>query len=266
MKISKKTVRTLSPAGERAFALLVWLAVWQFAAMKIGQKILLVTPWEAVQCLLIMLPQPAFWQRVSFSALRILAGFVLAVLAAFVLAGAARLSRWAAALVELPLQAVKATPVASFIILALLWVSSRWLSVLISFLMALPVLYSAVQTGLDAADPALLEMARVFRISLFGRLKAIWLPGLLPAFRRGCATALGICWKSGIAAEVIGLPNGSIGDALYRAKITLSTPEVFAWTIAIVALSAVLERVFLALLAAAERAVMGAEREAPCSK
>lgn len=266
MKIQRKSIRTLSPAGERAFALFVWLAVWQFAAEKIGQKILLVTPWETVRCLFAMLPQAVFWQRVGFSALRILAGFVLAVLAAFLLAAAARLSRWAAALVELPLQVVKATPVASFIILALLWVSSRWLSVLISFLMALPVLYSAVQTGLDAADPALLEMARVFRLGIWGRLKAIWLPGLLPAFRNGCAAALGICWKSGIAAEVIGLPNGSIGDALYRAKITLSTPEVFAWTIAIVALSAVLERIFLALLAAAERMVTGAERQALCWK
>ncbi len=264
--MQKKRFRSLSLLGERAFALFVWLAVWQLAAAVIGQKILLVTPVEAVRCLLAMLPQPSFWGRVAFSGARILAGFGLAMLAAFLLAAAARCGKIAAALIELPLQAVKATPVASFIILALLWVSSKWLSVLISFLMALPVLYSAVQTGLDAADPALLEMARVFRIGPWGRIKAIWLPGLLPAFRRGCAVALGICWKSGIAAEVIGLPNGSIGDALYRAKITLSTAEVFAWTIAIVALSMLFERLFLELLAAAEASITGAEKEGPCSQ
>ena len=64
----------------------------------------------------------------------------------------------------------------------------------------------------------------------------------------GCSVALGICWKSGVAAEVIGLPNGSIGDALYRAKITLSTGELFAWTFVIILLSAGFEKLFLLLL------------------
>lgn len=260
----KKSVRPLLPTRERAFALLFWLAVWQISALVIGQKILLVTPLEALRCFLAMLPQPAFWARVIFSALRILAGFGLAVLGAFLLAALARSQRMLAALIELPLQAIKATPVASFIILALLWVSSRQLSVLISFFMALPILYSAVQTGLDAADPALLEMAQVFRISPCARIRAIWLPGLLPAFRRGCSVALGICWKSGIAAEVIGLPGGSMGEALYRAKITLSTAEVFAWSIAIVLLSAVLERLLMALLAAAEQRMVGTKEESQC--
>ena len=248
----KKSVRPLLPNQERAFALLFWLAVWQIAALVIGQKILLVTPLEALRCFLVMLPQPAFWARVIFSTLRILAGFGLAALGAFLLAALARSHRMLAALIELPLQAIKATPVASFIILALLWVSSRQLSVLISFFMALPILYSAVQTGLDAADPALLEMAQVFRMGLCARIRA------------GCSVALGICWKSGIAAEVIGLPGGSMGEALYRAKITLSTAEVFAWSIAIVLLSAVLERLFMALLAAAEQRIVGIKEGSQC--
>ena len=260
----KKSVRPLLPTRERAFALLFWLAVWQISALVIGQKILLVTPLEALRCFLAMLPQPGFWARGIFSALRILAGFGLAVLGAFLLAALARSQRMLAALIELPLQAIKATPVASFIILALLWVSSRQLSVLISFFMALPILYNAVQTGLDAADSALLEMAQVFRMGLCARIRAIWLPGLLPAFRRGCSVALGICWKSGIAAEVIGLPGGSMGEALYRAKITLSTAEVFAWSIAIVLLSAVLERLLMALLAAAEQRMVGTKEESQC--
>ena len=151
----------------------------------------------------------------------------------------------------------KATPVASFIILALVWVSGRSLSILISFLMVLPVLYSAVRTGIESADVQLLEMAQVFHLPLARRVKAIWLPAILPAFRQGCSVALGICWKSGVAAEVIGLPDGSIGDALYRAKITLSTGELFAWTFVIILLSAGFEKLFLALLDKAVARVLG---------
>ena len=138
-------------------------------------------------------------------------------------------------------------------------VSGSSLSVLISFLMVLPVLYGAVRTGIGSVDVQLLEMAKVFRLPLGRRLRAIWLPAVLPAFRQGCSVALGICWKSGVAAEVIGLPDGSIGDALYRAKITLSTGELFAWTFVIILLSAVFEKLFLALLDRAVARVLGEE-------
>ena len=241
----------------RAGAVLFWLAVWQAAAMAIGQEVFLVSPVQALRCLLRLLPQADFWHRVGFSAGRILLGFGLGVLSSAVLAVAAEKWEWVDALLAPVMQLVKATPVASFIILALVWVSGRSLSILISFLMVLPVLYSAVRIGIESTDVQLLEMAQVFRLPLVRRVKAIWLPAILPAFRQGCSVALGICWKSGVAAEVIGLPDGSIGDALYRAKITLSTGELFAWTFVIILLSAGFEKLFLALLDKAVARVLG---------
>ena len=236
-----------------------WLGVWQAAAAAIGQEVFLVSPVQAIGTLMELLPQAGFWQRIGFSAGRILLGFGLGVLSSAVLAVAAEKWEWVDALLAPVMQLVKATPVASFIILALVWVSGSSLSVLISFLMVLPVLYSAVRTGIGSADRQLLEMAQVFRLPLGRRLRAVWLPAVLPAFRQGCSVALGICWKSGVAAEVIGLPDGSIGDALYRAKITLSTGELFAWTFVIILLSAVFEKLFLALLDKAVVAVLGEE-------
>ena len=237
---------------QRLGAAAFWLAVWQCAAMAVGQEVFLVSPVQAVRTLLQLLPQAEFWQRVGFSSGRILLGFGLGVAVSIVLAVAAQAWHTADVLLAPVLQLVKATPVASFIILALVWVRGASLSVLISFLMVLPVLYGAVRTGIQSADPQLLEMTKVFRLPL-GR----WLPAVLPAFRQGCSVALGICWKSGVAAEVIGLPNGSIGDALYRAKITLSTGELFAWTFVIILLSAGFEKLFLLLLDCVTRAVTG---------
>ena len=216
-----------------------WLAVWQAVAMAVGQEVFLVSPVQTLGTLLELLPQAEFWQRIGFSAGHILLGFGLGAVSSMVLAVAAGRWAWVEALLAPVMQLVKATPVASFIILALVWVSGSSLSVLISFLMVLPVLYGAVRTGIGSADVQLLEMAKVFR--------------------QGCSVALGICWKSGVAAEVIGLPDGSIGDALYRAKITLSTGELFAWTFVIILLSAVFEKLFLALLDRAVARVLGEE-------
>ena len=211
--------------AQRLGAVLFWLVVWQCAAVAIGQDVFLVSPLRALRTLLELLPHAGFWQRVAFSSGRILLGFGLGVVVSILLAVSAECCPAADILLAPLMQLVKATPVASFIILALVWVRGSSLSVLISFLMVLPVLYGAVRTGIRSADAQLLEMAKVFRLPLGRRLRAVWLPAVLPAFRQGCSVALGICWKSGVAAEVIGLPNGSIGDALYRAKITLSTGE-----------------------------------------
>ena len=236
-----------------------WLVVWQIAAMVIGQEVFLVSPLQAIGTLLELLPQADFWQRVGFSAGRILLGFGLGAVSSVVLAVAAERWAWVETLLSPVMQLVKATPVASFIILALVWVSGSSLSILISFLMVLPVLYGAVRTGIESVDGQLLEMAEVFRLPLSRRVRAIWLPAVLPAFRQGCSVALGICWKSGVAAEVIGLPDGSIGDALYRAKITLSTGELFAWTFVIILLSTAFEKLFLMLLDRAVAQVLGEE-------
>ena len=241
----------------RVGAVVFWLAVWQCIAMAVGQEVFLVSPLQALRTLLGLLPRKEFWQRVCFSSGRILLGFALGTMVSAVLAAAAESCPAAETLLAPVMQLVKATPVASFIILALVWVRGSSLSVLISFLMVLPVMYSAVRTGIESADPQLLEMAQVFRLPLGRRLRAVWLPAVLPAFRQGCSVALGICWKSGVAAEVIGLPDGSIGDALYRAKITLSTGELFAWTFVIILLSVGFEKLFLALLRRAEKALLG---------
>lgn len=131
------------------------------------------------------------------------------------------------------------------------------LSVIVSFTHVLPVVYAGTVGGIADTDPALLEMAKVYHLPLGKRLRYIWLPGMFPSFCESCIAAMGMCWKSGVSAEVIGLPDHSVGDALYRAKITISTPEVFAWTLVIVLLSATLSTLAAWALRRAKRALCG---------
>ena len=234
-------------------AVVFWLCVWQLASMMIGQRLLLASPLQVCRALLALLPTAAFWQRALFSAARIAGGFLLALAAGAACAVLAAVFRWAEALLRPLMLAVKAVPVASFIILALLWLrGTGGLSVFISFLMVLPVVYENVLAGIRAADGALLEMAAVFRVPLWRRVRALYAPAVLPYFRSACAVGLGLCWKSGVAAEVIGISGGSIGEALYNAKLLFATDELLAWTVVIVLLSLAFERLFLRLLSLAE--------------
>lgn len=237
----------------RLWAVLVWLLIWQLGAIAMDQQILLVSPIAVLMRLGTLAVEPSFWKAVGFSLLRITGGFFLGAAVGTVLAAlSARLRRVEELLAPL-LLAIKSIPVASFIILALILFSSRNLSVLISFLMVLPVLYAGVLGGIRAMDKQMLEMAQVFQIPTPRRVRYVYLPQVLPYFRAACASALGLCWKSGIAAEVIGMPTGSIGERLQQAKIYLDTPDLFAWTLVIVLVSLAFERLFLALLQIATR-------------
>lgn len=187
-----------------------------------------------------------FWHSILFSLVRIAGGFLLAATAGVLLAGLAARFRRVEELLAPLILAIKAIPVASFIILVLIWVSSRNLSVLISFLMVLPVVYTNVLSGIRCTDPQLLEMAQVFDLPALRCVRYIYVSQVLPYFRAACTVALGLCWKSGIAAEVIGIPKGSMGEKLYSAKIYLDTPDLFAWTLVIVLISLAFERLFLA--------------------
>jgi len=142
----------------------------------------------------------------------------------------------------------QAMPVASFIILALIWIKSKNLSVLTSFMMVMPIIYANIYQGLDSADVKLLEMAKVFRIGRWRKIKAIYLPAILPHFAAAISVGVGLCWKAGIAAEVIGIPSGSIGQKLYEAKLYLMTKELFAWTAVIIIISIVFEKLVMLLV------------------
>lgn len=243
--------RAAAPArlwAGRALTAAFWLLVWQLAALAIGQELLLPTPAHTLWQLLRLTGSAAFWRRAGFTALRVLGGFLLGGCAGCLLAVPAAFCPAARRLLAAPIQLIKAAPVASFIILALLWVRSRWLSLLISGLMALPILYTALLEGLLQVNGALREMARVFRLQPPAALRAVWLPEVLPYLAQGLRLALGLCWKSGVAAEIIGLPRGGLGEAFYAAKLSLATGELFALTAAVLALSALCERLLARLL------------------
>lgn len=234
--------------GIKIWAVLIWLALWEIIARIIGQEILLVSPVTVIWKLVEMAGQISFWLSVLFTVVRIAGGFLAAFFIGTILAWVSSFCPFIKELAAPLLAVIKAAPVASFTILILIWVPSRNLSLIISFLIALPVIYTNVLCGIENTNKDLLEMAEVFRVSSGKRIWYIYLSEALPYLRAACSVSLGLCWKAGVAAEVIGIPSGSIGEKLYEAKIYLQTPELFAWTLAIILLSVWFEKVVLFII------------------
>ena len=234
----------------RAWAVVFWLLVWQGASLALRAiyphgALLLASPIDALRRLFELALTAAFWQTVGISAARILGGFLVSCVLALGLAALSARFRRVEELLFPLVAAVKAVPVASFIILALVWLNSRSLAFFISALMVFPPVYLNVLEGIRQTDRSLLEMAQVFRVPFPRVLRSIYAPQVLPYFRSAISVALGLCWKSGTAAEVIGLSSGTIGERLYTAKVYFETPDLFAWTAVIVCISALFEKLFL---------------------
>lgn len=233
---------------EKAAAVVIALAVWQAGAMLLGESLLLVTPIDVIKRLFTLLPEQDFISAAGFSFLRIVSGFLMALITGAILSALAGKFHIVEVMLRPFIVTIKSVPVASFIILCLIWLNSKSLSIFISFLMVLPIVYTNLLQGIRSTDPKMLEMAGIFSVGWLKRLKYIYLPQIKPYLISACSVAIGLAWKSGIAAEVIGIPDGSIGEKLYEAKVYLSTGDLFAWTVVIVILSIIFEKLFLKLL------------------
>lgn len=230
---------------KKILILAFWLLVWQLLSLLVHNPFLLVGPVGTVKALAGLIAQADFWISVCKSLFRIFgglaAGSVLGILFA-VLSHHFRLFR---ELAEPAVNVLKTVPVASFIIMILIWAGNGMVSFWISLLVVLPVLYFNTREGLSSVDQSMLEMAAVFRMSRFSNLRHIVLPELKPFILGAMQIAPAMAWKSGVAAEVIGQPLLSIGNGLYRSKINLDTGRLFAWTLVIVMISRAFEKLIL---------------------
>ncbi len=224
---------------------LFWALVWQIASMLAGQELLLPSPLSTARALWALMGTRSFWQSAAYTIIRVMGGYALGVMAGAALGIACALSPLLDRLLSPIRSVVKATPVTSFILLVLLWLTTGLTPLFVAFLIVLPVVWANVLEGMRAADPHLLEMARAFHMRRADVIRHIYIPFLEPYFTAACATALGLAWKAGVAAEVIASPALSIGRSIYESKLYLETADLFAWTVVVVALSMTLERLVL---------------------
>ena len=226
---------------QTALIALIYITVWEAVSLLVGKELLLPSPLSTLSRLAVLLTQGESWLYAGLTLLRIMAGYIIGVLLGILLAVLTARSAFAEALLS-PLRAiVKASPVTSFILLALLWLSSDMVPLVISVLMVVPMIWTATAEAILQTDPRLVEMGRLFGLSRWQIVQKIYVPSVLPQFLAACTTSLGFAWKSGVAAEIIALPKQSIGYKLYQSKLRIETPDLFAWTLMIVALSMLLE-------------------------
>lgn len=225
-----------------------WLAVWQIAASVVGQELLIPTPIAVLKRFCELVVISGFWIAAGMSLLRIFVGAFLGGLLGILLAALTCRFSIVDMIVSPALRVIRVIPVASFIILVLLWVRKGAVPAVISGLMVMPVMWESVTVGIRSVDPQLLEMADCYGMNWTAKIQRIYLPSIKPNLVGGIRNCVGLAWKSGVAAEVLCLPKNAVGSQVYYSKIYLETPSLFAWTITVVLLSLILEKLIFLIL------------------
>ncbi|MBE5827176.1 MAG: ABC transporter permease subunit [Butyrivibrio sp.] len=239
MKSKALITRTLLPTA-------AWLVIWQLVAMAVHNHVLLAGPIDTLNALIRLSGEQEFWSSVWSTTFNILLGFLIGSLLGAGLAMLGYFKEPVGDFLKPLILAMKSVPVASFVILLLIWFGNRNIAVVICALVVFPVLYLNTFEGLCGTDVKMLEMAKIYRIPALSKIRYIFLPQLHSFLRGALKLAIGMAFKSGIAAEVIGQPLHTIGNGLYQAKIFLETGELFAWTIVVVVISFICEKILMA--------------------
>ena len=227
---------------------LFWITVWQIAAMTVDLELILPTPLTCLKTFAALLPTQKLWVAVGGTLGRIFIGYTIGCLFGILLGVVSYFIPVAGEFIKPLITVVKSTPVSSFILLAILWLSPNSVPPLISALMVTPIVYGNVLTGLGEHSRSLREVAFVYSLSPFECGIKLFLPAVLPYVSAACLTALGLAWKAGVAAEVLVVTKDSVGMWLYYSKLYFETAELFVWTVVVIILSFALEKAVCLLL------------------
>lgn len=241
MKIVKKI-------GKLLLITLFWVGVWMLAANRIGKPLLFPYPKDVLLRLWELMQTEDFYRITATSLGNVFTGILIAVLLGVVLSIITSRVSLLRELILPAMTVIKATPVASFIVLAMILIGSAKIPTFITLLIVLPVVWTNLDEGFLKIDPKLSEVTRVYKMPFFRRLRVLILPSLKPYFVSACRSSIGLAWKAGVAAEIIAMPKNTIGTMIGEAKLYIESATMFAWTLTVILLSLVIEFLFTRLL------------------
>lgn len=219
--------------------------------MRINSELIIPSPVETLEKIVELISNGGFLKICIGSVIRIFFGAILGVILGTLLAVLGRVIPVFSYITFPVMTVIKATPVASFIVLLLILIGKNSVPSITSALISVPILWANVSQGIDGIDKSLTEVCKVYEIPYLKRLKVLWIPSVLPNFISGIKSCIGLSWKAGIAAEVLCTPNDSIGLKIHETRVYLETSELFAWTLVVIILSLIFEK--LALFIFSER-------------
>ena len=215
--------------------------IWEAASRFYNSTLIFPGPLPVMQKLLQLMQDSRFYIILGSTFLRVLLGMIISVPLGLVFGIAAGLDKRAGAFFSPLFSLIAATPVMSVILIAFLFLGTEKTPVFTAFLMVFPVMAANASEGIRNVDPRLVELFKIYKMTFKKRLGLLYIPSIMPFVLSGMQSSFSLCWKVVVAAEVLVQPFRAIGTGMQQARARLETPELFAWTLATVALAALFQ-------------------------
>lgn len=219
-----------------AGAFLLLLILWHCLATALENEIILPYPIDVVKTMLNQLQNHWFYTALLHTLIRIICGFLLALIIALLTAFLTYLYPWTADLLYPVLLLTRSIPNISYILIVLFWCSPQTSVIVISFLILFPTIYSTLYQGLNECPKAYLDVMKIYPGSKRFDIFHVYLPYLRPYLYTASTFGLSLALKVGIMAEILGQASDGIGRQLNICRSNLDMAGVFAWTVWIITL------------------------------
>lgn len=172
-----------------------------------------------------------FLEIINATTIRTIIGFVISLVLGFAIGFISGLYKSFEDFMKPYIIFMRSTPSVAIVLLALIYVKSYNVPILVNFLICFPIIYQEVITGVKNSDKSVLELAKVHQISKFTTIRYVYLPSVFSHVISGVLNTISLSFKITISSEILSIPKYGIGSSIYTSKIYLNTAEVFAWII-----------------------------------
>lgn len=236
-----------SSAWIRAVSLIVFVAIWQFAAYFADSDVL-PGPFQVLLNLLDHLREGELWSDLVATLMRVLVSFTFAMalgVALGIVMG--RNKKWDAALDGVLILALN-LPALVTIILCYLWFGlGEFAAILAVAVNKFPVVVVNMREGARAVDQDLLQVSKAFRLDWKRNMFQVYLPQLYPYLLASARSGLALVWKIVLVVELLGRSSG-VGFKLGIYFQFFDITSILAYSFAFIAIVMSIEYLLIAPL------------------
>ena len=193
---------------------LIWLVIWQVLSLVVNNSVLLSGPVDTVRALIELGSSTSFYISVGITVGKVILGFLTGMILGSALSVLSYKVRIVREFLSPFVSVIKSIPIVSFIIIALIWAGSSNVTIIVSSVISFPIFYKNLLEGLQVIDPKMIELAKVYQMKTCKKIRYIYLPSLSSQIKSAVSLAIGMAFRGGITAEVVGQPLRSIGNGL----------------------------------------------------
>ncbi|MGD9863095.1 MAG: ABC transporter permease subunit [Pseudodonghicola sp.] len=170
---------------------------------------------EAVVARLVEISKEGFrgstlWEHLGYSLFRVIAGFVLGALVGIPLGYAMGLSNWFRGWFDPIVEFMRPVPPLALIPLVIIWAGiGETGKIILLFLAALWIMAIAARSGVSGVRISKVHAAYSLGASKAQIMRHVIVPNSLPEIFTGARVAMGVCWGTVVAAELVAAEKGA---------------------------------------------------------